>query len=389
MRVENCVNLDDLRKIAKRRLPKLIYDFIEGGCDDERGLDRNESAFARYPLVPRYMVDMSVRDMRTTIFGREYDAPFGIAPTGGIGNFRRGADMLLAAAARDANIPFIMSGAATASMETMHEVAPEHGWYQLYPARDKAISDDMIARAKSLGIPALVVTVDVPAPSNRERNTRNGFGRPLKLSLATKLDAARRPAWLKDYLSQGLAMLENWQPYAPAGASAEQVGEFVAEQMPIAPTWADIERYREHWEGPLILKGVLRASDAVRAAQVGVDGLMVSNHGARQVDRAPSPLEVLPHIVEAVGERMTVMLDSGIRRGSDVLTALALGAQFVFMGRGTLYGVIAGGGPGATKALSLMQGEVDSVMAQIGCTSLHELGRDFIEYDPERLRQNR
>lgn len=384
MNVANSINLDDLRKIAKRRVPKLIYDFIEGGVEDEGGLERNEDAYRRRSLAPRYMVDVSNIDQRTTLFGRTYAAPFGIAPTGGIGNYRRGGDLMLARAARDADIPFIMSGAATAAMEDLAREAPEHGWYQLYTANDRKISEDQIKRVAALGVQVLVITVDVPASPNRERNRRNGFGRPLKLTLATKLDALRRPLWMKDYLKHGISMLENWKAYAPAGATAEQVGEFAATQLPTSLTWADIERFRELWPRKLVLKGIMRVDDARRAADIGVDGLIVSNHGARQLDRAPASLDVLPAIDAAVGDRMTLMLDGGIRRGADVLIALASGAKFVFLGRPTLYGVIAGGEPGAAKAMAIVKDEMKKVMGQIGCPSIDQLGPDFLDWTDER-----
>ncbi|MCP5149233.1 MAG: alpha-hydroxy-acid oxidizing protein [Ectothiorhodospiraceae bacterium] len=388
MNIDDCINLDDLRKLAKRRLPKVIYDFLEGGCDDENGLDRNEDAFRRRPLMPRYMVDVVERDQTTTLFGQEYSAPFGIAPTGGIANYRWGGDLMLAAAAREANIPFVMSGAATASMEDLARVAPDHGWYQLYVAKDKAISHDMIRRAADLGLRALVVTCDVPVGGNRERNRRNGFGRPLKLSFASKLDALRRPLWFKDYLRHGISNLPNWAPYTTAGASAEDVATFVAQQTRASLTWEDIARFRELWPRHLVIKGIMRTDDALRAADAGVDGIIVSNHGARQLDRAPASIDVLPAIVDAVGDRMTVMLDSGIRRGSDVITALALGARFVFLGRSTLYGAVAGGQVGAAKAVSILRNEVDLVMGQIGISTLDQLGPDFVEWDPEALRRN-
>ena len=389
MNIDSSINLDDLRKLAKRRLPKVIYDFIEGGVDDEEGLTSNRAAFRSRPLVPRYMIDVSSRDQRAPLFGRTYDSPFGIAPTGGISNFRLGGDLMLSAAAHEANIPFIMSGAATASMEDLARVAPEQGWYQLYPAKDPPISEDMIRRAADLGLSTLVITVDVPVHGNRERNRRNGFARPLKLSLASKLDALRRPLWFKDYLSNGIAMLPNWVRYAEPGANAVAVAEFVAEQLPGRLTWAEIERFRELWPRTLVLKGVLRADDALRAADLGIDGLILSNHGARQLDRAPSPLDMLPVIDAAVGERLTLMLDSGVRRGADVLIALCLGAKFVFLGRPTLYGVVAGGKAGAAKAISIMRNEIDVVMGQIGCSALDGLGPDFVEWDPDELRRNR
>ncbi len=388
MNIDKCINLDDLRVLAKKRVPKLVYDFIEGGVDGEEGLWRNEDAFQRRSLVPRYMVDVSTLDQSVELFGRTWSSPYGIAPTGGIGNYRRGGDMMLARAARDANIPFIMSGAANASMEEMAREAPEHGWYQMYTANDRAISEDMIRRAADLGIPALVVTVDVPVHSNRERNRRNGFGRPLRLTLGTKLDTLRHPAWLRDYMKQGFAMLENWKPYAPEGASSLEVGEFMAGQVPANLTWADIERFRALWPRTFILKGVMRTDDALRAAEAGVDGLMVSNHGARQLDRAPSPLDVLPALDAAVGDRMALMLDGGVRRGADILIALASGAKFVFLGRPTLYGAVAGGAAGAVKAVDILRDEIDKVMAQIGCPSLDQLGPDFLHRDQEDAGRN-
>ena len=383
MNPESAINLEDLRKQAKRRVPKIVYDFIEGGVDSEEGLVTNEDAFRRRALVPRYMVDVTNVDQSTAVFGRTYAAPFGIAPTGGIGNYRMGGDRMLWRAAKAADIPFIMSTQASLSLEEMAGEAPEHGWFQLYSAKDREISYDMIRRCEAAKIPVLVVTVDVPVGSNRERNRRNGFGRPLKLSLGTKLNALTKPLWLREYLSQGLAMQENWRPYAPAGSDAEQVGEFVATQLPVSVTWADIERYRELWPGKLVLKGVMRVDDAVRAAETGVDGLILSNHGARQLDRAPSALDVLPAVDAAVGDRMTLMLDGGVRRGADVLIALAMGAKFVFMGRPTLYGCVAAGEPGAAMAMRLMGEEVGKVMKQMGCPSIDQLGPDFLHWERE------
>ena len=384
--IDKCVNLDDLRVLAKRRVPKLVYDYIEGGVDDEDGLRRNEEAFRRRSLVPRYMVDVSVLDRSVELFGRTWSSPYGIAPTGGIGNFRRGGDRMLWRAARDANIPFVMSIVATAPMEEMAREAPEHGWYQLSAAKDRSISEDMIRRAADLGIPALVVTVDAPVDSNKERNRRNGFGG--RLTLATKLDALRRPLWLKDYIRHGYAMLENWRPYAPAGANARQIDDFVAGQRPTSLTWSDIKRFRALWPRTLILKGVLHADDALRAAEVGADGLIVSNHGARQLDRAPSPLDMLPALDAAVGDRMALMLDGGVRRGADILIALASGAKFVFLGRPTLYGAVAGGEAGAAKAVDILRDEIEKVMAQIGCPSLDQLGPEFLHRDPEDAARN-
>jgi L-lactate dehydrogenase (cytochrome)/(S)-mandelate dehydrogenase len=352
-------------------------------------MQRNQQAFRDCTLIPRYLVDVSTRDQSAELFGRKYASPFGISPTGGAALYRPGADLMLAEAARDANLPFVMSGTSTASIEELARVAPEHGWYQLYAARDKSISEDMIRRARDAGLATLVLTVDVPVHSNRERNRRNGFTRPLKLSLATRLNALRYPAWLAGYLKYGIPMFSNWQPYAGEGADADSVAGFISTQTAAPLTWSDVENFRRLWPGNFVIKGIMHPEDAIKAAELGVDGIVVSNHGARQLDRAPAPIEVLPAIVSAVGERLTLMLDGGIRRGSDVLTALCLGAQFVFLGRATLYGVVAGGKTGATKAIAILRHEIDLTMGQIGCPDLDHLGLDFLMRErPDELRRN-
>ncbi|MFN3746250.1 MAG: alpha-hydroxy acid oxidase [Hyphomicrobiaceae bacterium] len=387
------LNYDDLRRLAKRRLPKVAYDFIEGGVDGELGLDRNCEAFDRYGLVPRYLVDVSKRDLSTELFGRRYSSPVGIAPTGLAALFRPGADMMLARAARNANVPFIMSGTGTASIEDLAREAPEHGWYQLYAAKDKSISEDMIRRAKDAGLSTLVFTVDVPVHSNRLRNKRNGMSRPLRLPLKTKLEALTHPGWMIAYYRNGgQPMFPNWAPYAGPGAQndADKVAAFVASQTTPPMTWDDVKRFRDLWPRNFVLKGVMHPRDAELAREAGVDGLMVSNHGARQLDRAPSPVEVFPAIRDAVGDSMTLMLDSGVRSGGDVATALCLGAKFVFVGRMTLYAVAAGGEALASRALEIIRNELDLVMGQMGAPNIAALGPDFLMWDDaEDLKRNR
>lgn len=388
--MQGVVNIEDLRKLAKKRLPRIAYDFIEGGTDDEVGLATNEQAFRRARVVPRYLVDVSVRDQSTTLFGRTYSSPVGIAPTGLAALFRRGADLMLAEAARDANVPFIMSGSSTASIEDLGRIAPDHGWYQLYSAKDQAVSEDLIKRAADAGLRTLVFTVDVPEGSNRERNIRNGFGRPLKLSWKTKVEALFHPAWMMEWMKHGTPYFDNWAKYAGPGASADKVADLVAYQNRAPMTWKHVERFRELWKGSFVIKGIMHPDDAVRAHALGVDGVMVSNHGARQLDLAPSPLEVLPAIRDAVGDKMTVMLDGGVRRGLDILIALCSGARFVFVGRPTLYGVTAGGLAGAKMALNIFRREIDISMAQMGAPTIADLGPQFLMWkDEEDLRRNR
>jgi L-lactate dehydrogenase (cytochrome)/(S)-mandelate dehydrogenase len=378
MKLEKAVNIEDLHRMAKRRLPKIAFDFIEGGVEDELGISRNEAAFRRHRLMPRYLVDVSKRDQTAKLFDRVYASPFGISPTGAAALFRPGADLMLAESAAGANIPFVMSGASTASMEKAASIAPTHTWYQLYVARDSKISEDLIRRARDAGLGTLVLTVDVPISTKRERNIRNGFGRPLRMTWKTKLEALTHPGWLVDYWKNGTPLIENWAPYAGAGANADQVADFVSSQMPSVPTWEDLEKFRKLWPRHLVVKGILHPDDARRAADIGVDGIIVSNHGGRQLDRAPASLEALPAIKKAVGDRVTLMLDSGVRRGADILIALALGARFVFVGRATLYGAAAGGILGVRRAISILRNEIDLTMAQIGCPSLDQLDAGFL-----------
>jgi isopentenyl diphosphate isomerase/L-lactate dehydrogenase-like FMN-dependent dehydrogenase len=391
MRIDQAVNIEDLHRMAKRRLPKIAFDFIEGGLEDERGLERNTSAFHKHQLLPRYLVDVSKRDQTATLFGHTYASPFGISPTGGAGLFRRGADLMLAEAAAKANIPYIMSGASNDSIEGAAKVAPNNAWYQLYAARDAGVREDMIRRTADAGMASLVLTVDVPVGSKRERNIRNGFAnirgglfQALSLKPAILAEALTHPLWIVEYLRHGggTPMMQNWQPYAPSGADAEQVYTFARALQPFnAQTWRDLERYRRLFPRNLIVKGIMSPADALRAVEIGVDGIIVSNHGGRQLDQAPGSLDVLPAIKEAVDGKLTIMLDSGIRRGADILIALCLGADFCFMGRPTLYGAAAGGIPGVNRAVSILREEIDLVMGQIGCPSLAELGPDFLWRD--------
>ncbi len=380
MKLEKAINIEDLHRMAKRRLPKVAFDFIEGGVEDELGIARNEAAFTRFCLMPRYLVDVTRRDQTAKLFDRVYSSPFGISPTGAAGLFRHGADLMLAESAARANIPFIMSGASTGSIEAAAQVAPAHTWYQLYAAQDPKISEDLIRRARDAGLGTLVLTVDVPVAAKRERNIRNGFGRPLKMTFPIMLEALTHPRWMAEYLRYGTPLMENWAPYAPPGSNADQVADFVSTQMPSVATWADLEKFRKLWPRHLVVKGILNKDDAVRAADLGVDGIIVSNHGGRQLDRAPASIEVLPTICRVVGDRVTVMLDSGIRRGADIIIALALGARFVFVGRATLYGAAAAGIAGVRKAISILRREIDLTMGQIGCPSLDQLDASFV-YD--------
>jgi (S)-mandelate dehydrogenase len=391
MKLDQAINVEDLHRMAKRKLPKIIFDYIEGGVEDERGLARNEAAFHRHRLLPRYLVDVSKRDQSATVFGHTYSSPFGISPTGGVGLYRREGEVMLAEAAAAENIPYIMSGGSNASIEEAARVAPNNVWFQLYAAKDGNLSDSLIGRARDAGVGALVLTVDVPVHPKRERNYRSGFGRvrnggvmeALQLKPSVLLEAMTHPAWVIDYVKHGGAPgLGNWLPHAgPEASKADSIALGRSQTPAAAQTWRDLERYRRLFPRPLVVKGILNPADAIRAAEIGVDGIIVSNHGGRQLDQAPASLDALPAIKAAVGDKLTIMLDSGVRRGADILIAWCLGAQFVFFGRPTLYGAIVGGVPGVKKVVDIFRHEIDLVMAQIGCPSLDQLGPDFLWRD--------
>jgi L-lactate dehydrogenase (cytochrome)/(S)-mandelate dehydrogenase len=380
MNIQSVINLEDMRMLARRHLPRIAFDFIDGGTDDELCLKRNREAFEKYRLLPRYLRDVSKRDQSVVLFGRTYASPIGISPTGLAGLWRPDADLIQAAAARDANVPFLLSSAANASLEDVMHVAPEHVWFQMYCTSNERINDDLVKRAVKAQVGVLVISVDVPVNSNRERNRRNGFSRPLRMTPGVVLNAMGHPAWVLRYLrAGGIPMMRNWMPYATEGASAAQVADMYGTLTP-APmvSWEHLRRIRDAWRGPLVIKGLLHPDDAREAVRLGADGLVVSNHGGRQLDAAPSPLEMLPAIREAVGNQVELILDSGARRGSDVVIARCLGARAAIFGRPSLYAVAAAGQPGVARVLQIMRNEIDMVQAQIGCRAFEELDASYL-----------
>ena len=381
MNIQSAINLEDMRQLARRKLPRLAFDFIEGGVDDELCLKRNRDAFEKHRLLPRYLRDVSKRDQSVVLFGRTYASPIGISPTGLAGLWRPGADLMQAAAARDANVPFLLSSASNNSLEDVMRVAPEHVWFQMYCTSDERINADLVQRAIKAKVGVLVISVDVPVTSNRERNRRNGFSRPLRLSPGAVLNALKHPAWVLRYLRAGggIPLMSNWKPYAPAGANAGEVADLFGTLTP-APmvNWEHMRRIRAMWQGPMVIKGLMHPDDAREAARIGVNGLVVSNHGGRQLDTAPSPLEVLPAIRAAVGKQLELLLDSGVRRGSDVVIARCLGARATIFGRPSLYAVAAAGQPGVARVLQIMRSEIDMVLAQIGCRSFEDLDESYL-----------
>lgn len=374
MNINSAVNIADLRRLAQKRLPRLVFDYIDGAAEDEVGLAENLAAFRRHKLVPRYLTDCSAIDLRTSLFGKDYALPFGIAPTGFGGLFHPKGDLLLADAARGEGIPYIMSGTSSAAIEDLPPASAANGWFQLYTGRDRAIDEDIVRRAADAGMKTLVLTVDSEVRTKRERDIRNRFsGEGLRAALV--LEALMHPAWIAGYLLDGrMPAFRNFARYA-GSERAKPVWKYMTSHLPGNPVWADLERYRRLWKGPLVVKGILHPDDAVQSVGLGADGIIVSNHGGRQLDRAPASIDMLPLIVRAVGDRATVMLDSGVRRGSDIVTALCLGARFVFVGRATLFGLAAAGQAGVNKAIAILRYELETTGRQMGCASIADFGR--------------
>jgi len=382
VRLSDALSIGDVERLAKRRLPRVVYEGIVSGVEDERGLARNEAEFHRYRLLPRAFADVTKRDQTASLFGRTFASPFGVSPTGIAGIFRRDAELMLARAASEARVPFVMSGASMVSIERLARIDPANTWFQLYAARDPKISDDFLRRARDAGFGTLVLTVDNPVPPKRERDMRNGFRLPPRLAPLDMLEALLHLPWVIDYLRRGgMPVMETWAPYAAPDAGAADVARFFRTQSPSIQTWRDLDDFRRAWPGKLVVKGIMRPSDAVRCIEHGVDGIVISNHGGKALDRAPASIEILPGIKAAVGDRLAVMLDSGVRRGSDIVVARCLGADFVFVGRATLYGVAAAGLAGASRVLAILREEIDITLGLIGCPRFDELAADFILKD--------
>ncbi len=382
LKLDQALSIADLQRLARQRLPRAVLDYIEGGAEDEIGVAENLRAFVRHQLVPRFLTPCATIDLKTTLFGRTYAAPFGIAPTGIAGLFRPRGDVMLAEAALAEGVPYIMSGTCNAMIEELPAAAAHNGWYQLYVGHDHAIDEDIVRRAADAGMEVLVLTVDSQVRTKRERDLRNGFtGTGLKTG--PMLEALLHPAWLMGYLATGrMPRFGNFAPYAKGAKSSLDVWKFMTAHLPGTLLWEDVERYRRLWKGRLVVKGVLHPGDAVRSVEAGADGIIVSNHGGRQLDRGPASVDMFPLVRAAVGDRAAVMLDSGIRRGSDIVTALCLGADFTFTGRATLYGLAAGGVPGIRKAIAILRHEVETTGRHIGCGDVAAFGREHLTSPP-------
>ena len=367
--------IDELRNMARQRLPNFVFEYVDGGSEDESSLKHNRAVFESRRFVPNTLVDTGAREQRIRLFGRESNSPFVIAPTGLNGLLHHRGDMALARVAAEAGIPFTLSTVSNLRLEEVAKEVDGRQWMQLYVMKDRGIARDIIARADKAGYEALVFTSDANVFGHREWDKRN-YRAPGKVNLRNFVDVMRHPRWaLNVMFPSGIPPFGNISEYIPPEARSGRGGVAVVPRL-FAPdlSWEDVKWIRDAWPRKLIIKGVLSTADARRAAELGCDGIILSNHGGRQLDACVSPLDVLPDIADAVGNRLAIIADSGFRRGTDVVKAMALGAHAVMLGRATLYGLAAGGEDGARHALSLLTAEVDRVLGQLGCRSLEELG---------------
>jgi L-lactate dehydrogenase (cytochrome) len=367
--------LEDFEEPARRYLPRPMYGYVSGGAETNASLRANRAAFDAYAFVPRVLVDVAARTTQATLFGKTYDAPFGFAPMGGSSMAAYRGDIVLARAAQGANVPMIMSGASLARMEDVR-AAGRTTWFQAYLSGDAGSITTMLERVARSGFDTLVLTVDVPVGANRENNVRSGFSRPLRPTLRLAWDSLLRPRWLcgmflRTLLLHGMPHFENTGLRTPL--ITRRAERYPGERDRLS--WKHVELMRRLWQGRLVLKGVLDPEDARIARESGVDGVIVSNHGGRQLDGAVAPLHALPPVA-AEARGMTVMMDGGIRRGTDVLKALALGAQFVFVGRPFLYAAAIGGEAGVRYGIRLLREEIGRDMALLGINTLAEMTRE-------------
>jgi (S)-mandelate dehydrogenase len=377
-RLQRAVNIEDLRRLARARLPRSVFDFFDGGAEEESTLAGNRAAFQRVRLLPKVLVDVKQVDTGAEVLGRRANLPMAIAPTGAIGAGRNGADLMLARAARAAGIPFTLATPATATIEEVAEKAGGRLWFQLYLLKNREFRMKLVARARAAGYEALVVTVDLTTGGKRERDLRNDFTAPFRPTWRNSRDVLFKPAWLYDMARHGIPEMKNLEGMVQRSTRLTDVAASVGRELDASFDWDDLKALRDAWPGKLLLKGIVRPDDAERAVAAGCDGVVVSNHGGRQLDGAIATADALPAVARAVGARIAVLVDGGARRGVDLLKARALGAQAVLTGRATLFGVMAGGEAGATRAIEILAGEFERALMLCGVPRALDVGADLI-----------
>jgi L-lactate dehydrogenase (cytochrome) len=375
-------SIEDLRIAARRRLPRLVFDYVDGGAGDEITVRRNSGGFGRYAFRPRVFTDVQDRDISTSLLGTRIPMPLVVAPTGLIGMIRPRAELMAARAAARHGIPFTVSSMATSSLEDVARHANPPLWFQMYIWRDRGLTRAFADRALAAGYRAICLTLDVQVLATRDRDHRHGFFTvPSRIRPKAALSALGKPAWLLRMAAGPFPTFANFVGVPGAGTTAQSLGAYATDQLDPSVTWCDLDWFRSVWAGPLVLKGILTAEDARLAVEHGADAVIVSNHGGRQLDGAAGAIDALPEIVDAVAGRADVILDGGVRRGRDIVTALALGATACMAGRPIVYGLAADGERGAQMALDLLRDEIDRTLALLGLRSLAGLDRSALMLD--------
>ncbi len=380
MHLSSVYNLQDFEAMARKALPRAMFSYIQNGAEDEVSLCRNRASFERYSFLPRVLNDVSKRHQKITLFGHEYDSPCGISPVGLGAMYAYRGDVMLARASVERNVPYVLSGASLTRLETVVQAAP-HAWFQAYLTGDDDAIRRLLDRAAAAGFRQLVLTVDIPVSVSPDRYIRNGFSSPLRPSLDLAWQGLSHPRWLfgtllKTLLTQGVPHLENFRAERGNPVLSSSIQKDIRNRDSF--NWDHVRVARDAWQGDLIIKGILSAEDARKCREAGADGIIVSNHGGRQIDGAVAPLSVLREIVAEVPE-LVVMMDSGVRRGSDALKAIALGARCVFTGRPFNYALAAGGMQGVVRALGLMREEIDRNMALLGINHPYEMRSELLK----------
>lgn len=380
--LDRAANIGDLRLLARRRLPRGIFDYIDGGAEDEVTMARNSAAFQNYSFSPRVLRDVSAVDTSTTFLGQHLPYPIIFSPTGFTRIAHSDGELAVARVADRHGLPYCLSTLSTRSIEEVAQVSNGHKWFQVYVWRDRELVKDMLARAQQQGYTAIMLTVDTAVLGRRERDVRRGFTLPPTLGLGTIVDGIRHPSWTWDFVRHDPITFANVSGYGGSSAgTAVTLSDFISDQFDPALSWSDIEWFRTHWSGHIIIKGIQSTEDAVRAQQAGVDAIALSNHGGRQLDGAPTPLDLLSPIADATNGELPLICDGGIRRGSDIVKALALGAQACTMGRSYLYGLGAAGEVGVERALTMLTSEMTRTMQLLGAQRVADLTTSSVTHN--------
>jgi L-lactate dehydrogenase (cytochrome) len=378
-------SIEDLKKKAKKRIPRFAFEYVDGGCNEEVNLYRNTADIRQIELLPRYLTKHTVSDMKTELFGHVYDAPFGIAPVGLQGLIWPGAPEILAKAAFEHNIPFVLSTVSTSSIERISEITEGRAWFQLYHPAENSLRDKIISRAAE-HCPVLVILTDVPAFGYRPKEIKNGLAMPPRMTLANMLQIMGKPGWALKTLLHGQPSFQVLKPYMPKGMDMHHLGLFMNKTFNGKLNEEKIAAIRDKWKGKLVLKGIVSEEDTAKAVELGIDGIIVSNHGGRQLDAGQSSIHSLKNVVEGYSDKIKIMIDSGLRSGPDIARSLASGAEFTFLGRSFMYGVAALGEEGGAHTIAILKTQLKQVMEQLCCEKVDDLSKHLVKCERSLFR---